>query len=205
MANLVTLFRLFLLLILIFLLLNPQINAAGSCVVLAFFIYMFDALDGYIARKFNCSTYFGALFDLAVDRSACLSLFFILAYQHYIPMWIPLFLLIRNHLVDAIRYTESNHSREIFSEKNQQFAQFIVSNRYMRALYAAIQGFAIGFLLFDRYIMVANPAYWSKWSQFYIIFGEILLYGTIALCFLRAAIVIANFLKSKNNFSATNS
>lgn len=205
MANLVTLSRLLLLLLLLTLLLSTGSNTAGACVVIAFFVYMLDALDGYVARKFNCGSRFGAIFDIAVDRVTDISLYFVLAYLHYIPMWIPLVFLIRDHIVDALRYSETSKSKEIFTEKDSLFTKVLISNRYIRTFYAAIKGFSIGFILFDRYISVANPVYWNNWSHFYINFGEVLLYGSVALCLLRALPVIAGFFKTHSPFSARSS
>ena len=68
MANLITLGRFILLIVLIVLVYaqNPKLQLV-NCPLLVI-IFVLDAVDGYIARKRNEASLFGAIFDIAIDR-----------------------------------------------------------------------------------------------------------------------------------------
>lgn len=49
-----------------------------------------DVLDGHIARKYNCITNFGTLFDPLADKLTQISTLVVLVIQKVIPFWILL-------------------------------------------------------------------------------------------------------------------
>jgi phosphatidylglycerophosphate synthase len=62
-----------------------------------------DAVDGYIARKRNLATAFGAFLDISTDRLIETIYWFLFLSLHMIPFWIPAFFLIRGTITDLIR------------------------------------------------------------------------------------------------------
>ena len=103
MANLITLTRIVILLVVVWLVYQaPSIWQLGSF-FLVILIFVCDALDGYIARARNEVSLFGAHFDIAGDRIVELTMWVVVADIELVPIWIPLTVIIRTVLVDTIR------------------------------------------------------------------------------------------------------
>ena len=49
-----------------------------------------DVVDGYIARKFDCTSTLGKILDPLADKFLQLSAFLCLWYRDYIPVWMPM-------------------------------------------------------------------------------------------------------------------
>lgn len=49
-----------------------------------------DVLDGYIARRFDCTSTLGRVLDPLADKLLQLSAFLCLWHRDYIPLWMPL-------------------------------------------------------------------------------------------------------------------
>ena len=103
MANLITLSRLVLLLIVARIFYLPPTPWALASFVLVILIFVSDGLDGYIARKRNETSLFGALFDIAGDRIVELTLWIVAADNGLVPIWVPLVFIVRGVIVDTIR------------------------------------------------------------------------------------------------------
>ena len=102
---------------------------------------MSDGLDGYIARKRNETSLFGALFDIAGDRIVELTLWIVAADIDLVPIWVPLVFIIRGVIVDTIR--SSNAVAEgvaPFALMRSPLGKFIVAGKFMRTFYAVAQG-----------------------------------------------------------------
>ena len=54
-----------------------------------------DVIDGYIARKFNCTSTLGKILDPLADKCLQLSAFICLWLKDYIPVWMPVIYLIK--------------------------------------------------------------------------------------------------------------
>ncbi len=73
--------------------------------IVAFFLFITDFIDGSLARKLNCSTFFGALLDTICDKSLGIVSLFILASLMPI-VYIPLVLEAIIFFVNIIKYKE---------------------------------------------------------------------------------------------------
>lgn len=83
--NFLTIFRLLLVVPLLYFLLNQQ-YLYGFYV---FFIAGFsDALDGFLARRFQWSSRFGAIFDPVADKLMMLVTYFCLTWRGHLPVWL---------------------------------------------------------------------------------------------------------------------
>ena len=58
-----------------------------------------DALDGYIAKRYDCVTEFGALLDPIADKCLILSSFVMLTYQEVLPFWLAVVVVFRDALI----------------------------------------------------------------------------------------------------------
>lgn len=65
-------------------------------------VFLMDWADGYIARKFKEETEFGKVLDEIIDRIVENALFITFAYFQYLPLWMPLLMIMRAIIVDNI-------------------------------------------------------------------------------------------------------
>ncbi len=103
MANLVTLSRLLLLFIVVWLMYQQPTPWQFASFFLIILIFVSDALDGYVARKRGETSLFGALFDIAGDRIVELTLWIVFADNALVSIWVPLVFIARGVIVDTIR------------------------------------------------------------------------------------------------------
>jgi phosphatidylglycerophosphate synthase len=69
--------------------LNNQGNIV-ACLILLAFCAGSDFLDGYLARKLNTTSRFGAYYDATTDFILMAGIFAIFYAQGYYPLWLPL-------------------------------------------------------------------------------------------------------------------
>ncbi len=87
------------------------INYGGSsAALLAFFCYLSDALDGYLARRLYASTFFGSLYDTLADKALNLISFIILFDITYLVV-IPLIFEILIIIINILRYSANQNVR----------------------------------------------------------------------------------------------
>lgn len=137
-ANVVTLARtaLAVLTLVMFRLRFPFRVAAFLLMILVFYM---DSLDGWIARRFNVASDFGALFDITADRIVEHVYWIFFAVLHLVSFWVPIIFVARSFLVDAVRsFAFSTEGRTPFGEKTlmrSDFTRFLTAGRFMRAFY----------------------------------------------------------------------
>lgn len=87
----------FLRLVLVFPFLHFSLNHQPK---IAFLIFMFaaisDALDGWIARSFNCQSHLGLILDPLADKVLILSSYLILGAAHILPLWLVTLVFVRD-------------------------------------------------------------------------------------------------------------
>ncbi len=65
-----------------------------------FFIAGFsDGIDGYLAKRFNWHTRFGALIDPVADKLLVAGAFITLAYAQHIPIWLAVVVILRDVII----------------------------------------------------------------------------------------------------------
>jgi cardiolipin synthase len=94
--NALTLLRLLLIPVFLYLMVHDQLMAAMSIFIIA---SVTDVLDGWIARKYNLITDFGKLFDPLADKLMVLSCMLVLAYKDIAPWSAIIILLIKEFLM----------------------------------------------------------------------------------------------------------
>ncbi len=202
MANLITLSRLFLLLVVVAIAYRP-VSAMQLWIwpILAV-VFISDGLDGWVARRRGEESLFGALFDIAVDRIVELTLWIVLADLDLIPIWIPIVFVVRGVLVDAIRASQVKADRgSPLALLNSPAARWLVAGRFMRGFYATIKACAFVGLFMIKPLPVGVetllPSLTEVWAQLQPVWEWLamaLTYLAVALCLLRGMPVILEFL-----------
>ena len=85
-------------------------------------VMLMDALDGFLARKLNQATEFGAKLDIYSDRLVELSYWLFFALIHRVGLWVFVIFLIRGIVVDYLS----------FKRKEALGDSWLRSSRFMR-------------------------------------------------------------------------
>jgi phosphatidylglycerophosphate synthase len=135
-ANLITLSRFPLLLVTVLILYfgSPTIRLAG--VGLLFVGLMLDTVDGMVARKTGQTSLFGSVLDIAADRTYELVLWVCFADLSMIPVAIPLIIIARTTLTDALRSIGVGQGTAPFEQHRTALSRFLVGSTIMRTGYA---------------------------------------------------------------------
>ena len=96
---------------------------AWVAVPLAFAALVMDWLDGYAARRLGCESEIGGLLDIVGDRIAENVWWVVFAWLHLIPLWVPLVVLSRGFVTDAIRSYALSRGRTAFGETTMMQSQ----------------------------------------------------------------------------------
>jgi len=94
--NLISLARLLLVPVTIWLIISGRYGAAFWVLVAA---GISDALDGYIAKRFDRRTRIGALLDPAADKAMLVSVYVTLGMAHQLPTWLVILVVFRDVLI----------------------------------------------------------------------------------------------------------
>ena len=162
MANIITLSRFPLLFIYIALLYYGNGVAQLWCIPFIVIIILMDMLDGLVARKFGEVSLLGSTLDIAVDRAFEIILWVVYALLGLIPIIIPLIVITRGTLTDAVRAVGLSTGEAAFDQVKHPVSRFIVSSRFMREFYGIAKGFAFGFVTAALgFQTLQHP--WAKW------------------------------------------
>jgi cardiolipin synthase len=91
--NMITLTRLMSVPLMIWLIVSERFGVAFSVFVGA---GVSDALDGFIAKRFNCQTRLGALLDPAADKALLSSVYVALGIAELLPNWLVILVVFRD-------------------------------------------------------------------------------------------------------------
>jgi CDP-diacylglycerol--glycerol-3-phosphate 3-phosphatidyltransferase len=200
MANLVTLSRLLLLLFVVWLFYQPLSPWSFANFFLIVFIFVSDGLDGYIARKRNETSLFGALFDIAGDRITELTLWIVAADVDLVPIWVPLVFIIRGVIVDTIRASNAvAEGMAPFALMRTSLGKFIVAGKFMRILYAVAKAAAFAGLALQEPFPALLPDLWSYLGGLLTGLTYFFVYLSVALCIARGLPVIAEFVRAQKS------
>ncbi len=104
-----------------------------------FLIVFLDFLDGYIARKYNMSTEFGAMFDITGDRIVEVVFWTYFAYKHLVSFWFPVIILSRGIFTDTIRQQAMKKGVKPYDMFKSGILRFILRSPWMRTGYAVLK------------------------------------------------------------------
>ncbi|HEV8355159.1 MAG TPA: CDP-alcohol phosphatidyltransferase family protein [Gemmatimonadales bacterium] len=157
-ANWITLSRLPLLLVNILILYNGSPRAQVAGVALLFLGIMLDTVDGAVARKRGETSLFGSVLDIAADRLYELALWVCFADLGLIPVAIPLIVIARTTLTDALRSLEVAQGTAPFQQHRTALGRFLVGSTWMRVGYSASKVVAFCGLALAQALGWAAPA-----------------------------------------------
>ncbi|MFH1632569.1 MAG: CDP-alcohol phosphatidyltransferase family protein [Chloroflexota bacterium] len=162
MANAITLFRFPLLFVYVALLYTGNATAIFFCVPFIVIIILMDTLDGFIARKFGEVSLLGSTLDIAVDRALEIILWVVYAHLGLIPIVIPIIVITRGTLTDAVRAVGMSAGEAAFDQVKHPISRALVSSRFMRDFYGTVKGFAFAFVTISLGFRILNHA-WAGW------------------------------------------
>lgn len=153
-ANFITVFRVFLSFIVVALLILNTPVAYWIAFVLTAIVIWFDGLDGYVARKFNESSKFGAMLDILCDRIVECIYWITFACLGWLSLWIPIIVVTRGLITDGLRSLAMEQGFTAFGATTMQqskLAKFIVTSNFCRGTYAVTKAFAFTFLILANF------------------------------------------------------
>lgn len=199
MANLITVGRLLLLFVVVALIYWTGAPFVGVNMVLIAFIIASDGFDGWIARRRQTTSAFGAIFDIAGDRIVENVLWIVFADLRAIPIWVPLLVVTRGILVDGLRSLSYGEGMTAFGEKNMMrspLTRWLTAGRFMRGLYGYAK--AVAFIFLTGWVgrdLSPGVGGWvaALYSQsWYRLFGWIAVWSAIALTVIRGVPVFVD-------------
>lgn len=138
MANAITVGRLVLLFVVVWLIYVGSVPTIEACMILIIVVFASDGIDGWVARKRNETSTFGAVFDIAGDRIVENVLWVIFADLHLVPVWVPLMVLTRSFIVDGLRSLSYGEGMTAFGSSNMMrspITTWLTAGRFMRGFY----------------------------------------------------------------------
>jgi CDP-diacylglycerol--glycerol-3-phosphate 3-phosphatidyltransferase len=137
---------------------KPVGLAAWSMILLAI-VFAGDGLDGWVARRRGSTSQFGAVFDIAGDRIVETVLWVVFADLGLIGVWVPLLVITRGGVVDALRSLSYAEGMTAFGERNMMrspLTRWLTAGRFMRGLYGYAK--AVGFVFLTGLVAYRHPA-----------------------------------------------
>ena len=199
MANAITIGRLILLFVVVWLIYHGSVQIIAWCMVLLMVIIAADGVDGWVARKRNETSTFGAVFDIAGDRIVENVLWIIFADLDLIPVWVPLLVISRGFIVDGLRSLSMQEGMTAFGDKNMMrspITQWLTAGRFMRGFFGYAKALAFVFLCglvaWDHHD-TAGTFIGSLYSQeWYRYLGWALVWLAVALTVIRGIPVVVD-------------
>ncbi|MEP0847493.1 MAG: CDP-alcohol phosphatidyltransferase family protein [Phycisphaerae bacterium] len=141
----------------------PALQLAGAPLLAVLFIL--DGVDGYVARRRNEATEFGALYDIAADRLVEYVLWIVACDLGFVAVWVPILFCTRGVLVDLIRTHFARHGQTPFGMMHTRLGRWLVAGRFMRIGYAAVKMLAFGWIFLLLPIPELYPSAWRQWAS----------------------------------------
>ncbi len=138
MANFISIFRIFIMFAAVYLIYTQQGNVTAYVWALALTIIAFslDGVDGYVARKFNEVSKFGALLDIMGDRIVENTYWVLFAVMGWLNILFPLIALTRGFITDTIRSAAMEKGLTPFGMQVNPICKWITGSKFMRITYA---------------------------------------------------------------------
>lgn len=196
MANLISIFRVFLVFLAVFLLFIGNSAADVWALILTITAFALDGLDGWVARKFNESSKLGAVLDIMSDRIAENTFWVAFAVLGWLSIVFPIIALTRGFVVDGLRSVAMESGMTAFGDTSMQESKFgylICCSKFSRIAYAVAKALAFVLIILSKIpeVNIFPHGFLSGLALFLAIVA-------ISFCVLRAVPVV---LESKKLFA----
>ncbi|HEY9686365.1 MAG TPA: CDP-alcohol phosphatidyltransferase family protein [Coleofasciculaceae cyanobacterium] len=188
MANLVSLVRTLLGLLVIGLLFIQTQTVYLWCFALTIVVIAMDALDGYVARKFNETSKAGAVIDILGDRIVEQVYWVTFLALGWLPLWVPLVVIVRGIVVDGLRSMALEQGYTAFGQSSMQQSRIglvLVASNFSRTTYAIAKAAAFAFLILGH-----TPGFAPSVGGTITLVGLICTYISVAFCVVRGLPVL---------------
>ncbi len=188
MANFITIFRTILAIAVVSLLFIKNSGVYWSAFVLTIVVIWMDGLDGYIARKFNETSKFGAVLDIIGDRVVENVYWLVFCALGWIPFWVPVIVITRGIVTDGLRSMALSQGYTAFGSSTMMqspIGKFIVASNFSRFSYAVFKAIAFALLIF---INIPNFSY--PFEGIVSHFAYACVYLSVVFCVVRGLPVI---------------
>lgn len=152
-----------------------------------------DALDGYVARRKNLVSPFGAQLDILGDRVIENLFFTYFAVSGLISLWVPVIFFVRGTLTDFIRELAARSGRVGFGKNSMMetwWGRALVASRTSRVAYGVLK--CVCFCYLGIQLALSAPDAFATLAQIGRQWGRELLFGantlviaTVTFCLLR--------------------
>jgi len=157
-----------------------RLVAAGMVVVLI----LMDSLDGVVARRRDETTLIGSALDIAADRAVEIVLWVVYADLDLILPLIPIVVVARGTLTDAIRNVALQHGYSAHRMMRSRVGHWLVAGSVMRTSYAIVK--LVAFVL----LAVALGLTGERWGDAVLGAGRAATWVALALCIARGVPVL---------------
>jgi phosphatidylglycerophosphate synthase len=173
---------------------SPGVRVAGAG--LLFLGLMLDTVDGVVARRRGETSLVGSVLDIAADRAYELALWVAFAHLGLIPVALPLVVLLRTTLTDALRSLGIAEGTAPFDQQRGRWARSMVASPWMRTGYAAAKVTAFcGLALALAFLDFPADSHWRAVAPALAAGSNVVAWLAALLCLLRGAPVIAEGLQ----------
>jgi CDP-diacylglycerol--glycerol-3-phosphate 3-phosphatidyltransferase len=150
MANLISIFRTILAFVVVYLLFIEKTGIYWGAFILTVLVIWMDGLDGYVARKFNETSKFGAVLDILSDRIVENVYWVTFLALGWLPLWVPLTVLTRGIITDGLRSVALEQGYTAFGSSTMmqgKIGKFIVTSNFIRFSYAVLKAVAFALMI----------------------------------------------------------
>ena len=168
---------------------------AVLAVPLAFITVLMDWLDGAVARRYGCESKVGSVLDIAGDRMVENVWWILFAWLRLVPLWVPVIVLSRGFITDAIRSTALSMGHTAFGKETMMRSRIgfaLVASRASRGLYCAAKVLAFELLFAANALQLAiHPKETIAMGFTSLALGAT--YVTVVMCIVRGVPVVTAF------------
>jgi CDP-diacylglycerol--glycerol-3-phosphate 3-phosphatidyltransferase len=173
---------------------SPPIRVVGAA--LLFVGLLLDTVDGVVARARFETSLLGSVLDIAADRVYELSLWATFAYLGLISAVVPLVVLVRTTLTDALRSVGVAEGTAPFDQHRARLARFLVASPWMRTGYSSVKvGAFCGLALAHAFLGFPAGSAWHGIAPDLLAAANAVAWAAVLFCVVRGVPVIIDGLR----------
>jgi CDP-diacylglycerol--glycerol-3-phosphate 3-phosphatidyltransferase len=209
MANLLTILRIILCILAIEFIFSGRPELAFSAFLLTLFVIVLDGLDGIVARALNEQSKFGSVFDIIGDRIVENLYWIAFALLGWVAAWVPMVVVTRGILTDGLRSIALSQGYTAFGSDTMmknKFFHFLTASRFSRAVYGIAKTVVFLLLIIAHIpnmefncLSVSQYMFYMSIKPTLVLWADIFVYITVAMCVIRGIPVILESRQYINN------